>query len=298
MPHDAGVLRIDERSGRGIALATDGNGRYAALDPYAGAQLAYAEAYRNVVTTGATPVAVTNCLNFGSPEDPAVMWQFAEAVRGLADACAAMGTPVTGGNVSFYNQTGATAIHPTPVIGILGVIDDVARRTPSGFATPGDVVLLLGDTRDELDGSEWAWIAHGHLGGRPPVVDLDAERRLGEVLVAAAADGLLTSAHDLSDGGLAQALVEACLVRGVGATVELPGGDAFVLLFSETTARCLVSAAAADAESVVSRCAAAGVPALRLGTVGGDTLSVAGLFDLPLTELAGAHEGTLPAHFA
>ncbi|BCB80751.1 hypothetical protein Pflav_071610 [Phytohabitans flavus] len=170
-PEDAGVIRIDERTGLGVALSVDGNGRYARLDPYAGAKLALAEAYRNVAVTGAKPLAVTNCLNFGSPEDPAVMWQFAEAVRGLADGCVELGIPVTGGNVSFYNQTGAAAIHPTPVVGVLGVIDDVAQRVPMGFPKPanpeGDIIFLLGETRLELSGSEWAWVEHEHLGGVP-----------------------------------------------------------------------------------------------------------------------------------
>ncbi|MFD0891140.1 AIR synthase related protein, partial [Streptosporangium algeriense] len=187
-PADAGVLRISEvmpgaeETTRGIALSTDGNGRYARLDPYAGAQLALAEAYRNVAVTGATPLAVTNCLNFGSPEDPEVMWQFAEATRGLADACKALGVPVTGGNVSFYNQTGSTAIHPTPVVGVLGVIGDVADRVRSGFTAPGQKVLLLGETEEEFGGSEWAHVVHGHLGGLPPKADLEAERALALVL--------------------------------------------------------------------------------------------------------------------
>ncbi len=171
-PEDAGVVRVDESTGLGVAISTDCNGRFAKLDPYAGAQLALAEAYRNVAVTGARPLAVTDCLNFGSPEDPDVMWQFAEAVRGLADACQELGTPVTGGNVSFYNQTGETAILPTPVVGVLGVLDDVTRRTPQGFRSPGQVIYLLGTTRDELAGSEWAHVVHGHLGGLPPQVDL------------------------------------------------------------------------------------------------------------------------------
>ncbi|HEY9522642.1 MAG TPA: phosphoribosylformylglycinamidine synthase subunit PurL, partial [Thermopolyspora sp.] len=222
MPADAGLLRIGEmmpgagETTRGIALATDGNGRYAKLDPYAGAQLALAEAYRNVAVTGARPLAVTNCLNFGSPEDPEVMWQFAEAVRGLADACRTLGVPVTGGNVSFYNQTGTTPIHPTPVIGVLGVIDDVRRRIRSGFTAAGLRVVLLGETREEFGGSEWAHVAHGHLGGLPPVVDLDAERALADVMVTAAAKDLVEGSHDLSDGGLAVALAEACLATGIG----------------------------------------------------------------------------------
>ena len=200
------------QTGLGVALATDGNGRYCQLDPYAGTQLALAEAYRNVAVTGARPLAVTNCLNFGSPEDPAVMWQFTEAVRGLADGCLQLGVPVTGGNVSFYNQTGGTAIQPTPVVGVLGVHDDVRRRVRSGFSQPGASIVLLGETRPEFGGSLWAWLRHGHLGGRPPAVDLEAERALADVLVDAAARGLVVAAHDLSDGGLA-----------IGAGRVLPG---------------------------------------------------------------------------
>src|SRR3954471_21178937 len=181
-PEDSGVLRIDEESGLGVALSVDGNGRFARLDPYEGARLALAEAYRNVVVTGAEPAAVTDCLNFGSPEDPAVMWQFTEAVRGLADGCLELGIPVTGGNVSFYNSTADVAILPTPVVGVLGVIDDVERRTPMGLDAEGNVLYLLGETRDELGGSEWAYSLHGHLGGLPPKVDLAAERLLAEVL--------------------------------------------------------------------------------------------------------------------
>ena len=214
MPEDAGLLRIDEATGLGIALATDGNGRYCRLDPYLGTQLALSEAYRNVAATGARPLAVTNCLNFGSPEDPAVMWQFAEAVRGLADGCAALGVPVTGGNVSFYNQTGTVAIHPTPVVGVLGVHDDVRRRVGLGFGgTPANLVLL-GRTEPEFGGSAWAHVRHGHLGGRPPAPDLDAERRLAALLAAAAADLLVSAAHDLSDGGLA----DGCAALGVPVT--------------------------------------------------------------------------------
>src|SRR6185312_5655201 len=199
-PEDAGVVRIDEESHRGIALALDGNARYARLDPYAGAQLNLAEAYRNVAVSGARPLAVTNCLNFGSPEEPEVMWQFAEAVRGLADGCRELGLPVTGGNVSLYNQTGDVAINPTPVIGVLGVHDDVRRRVPAGWRAEGETVLLLGATRGDFGGSAWAAVVHGHLGGRPPAVDLAAERRLGELLALLAAEGSVSSAHDLADG--------------------------------------------------------------------------------------------------
>jgi len=296
-PADAGVLRIDERTGRGIAVATDCNSRFVALDPYAGAQLALAEAVRNVATSGAVPLAVTNCLNFGSPEDPHVMWQFQQAVRGLADGCAELGIPVTGGNVSFYNQTGERAILPTPVVGVLGVLEDVAKRVPSGFRRDGDTVVLLGDTRDELGGSEWAHVVHGHLGGRPPAVDLAAEARLAALLAGVAADGLLTGSHDLSDGGLAQALVEACLVGGRGATVALPPLDPFVALFSESAGRVLVTVAGDRVDEVLSRAADAGVPALVLGTTGGQALAVDGIPELPLPTLRTAWERTLPALF-
>jgi phosphoribosylformylglycinamidine synthase len=297
-PADAGVVRVDETTGRGIAVATDCNARFVALDPYMGTQLALAEAYRNVATSGAVPQAVTNCLNFGSPEDPHVMWQFAQAVRGLADGCAALRIPVTGGNVSFYNQTGSTAILPTPVVGVLGVLDDVARRVRIGFVRDGDVVLLLGTTRNELGGSEWAHVVHGHLGGRPPQVDLAAEQRLAGLLAEAAADRLLTGSHDLSDGGLAQALVEACLVGGRGADVALPRlVDPFVALFAESAGRVLVTVDPADVEAFVARANEAGVPVERLGTTGGPALEIVDVGELDLDELRAAWEGTLPALF-
>lgn len=297
-PADAGVVRVDEVTGRGIAVATDCNARFVALDPYAGAQLALAEAYRNVATSGAVPRAVTDCLNFGSPEDPHVMWQFQQAVRGLADGCAQLGIPVTGGNVSFYNQTGDRAILPTPVVGVLGVLDDVARRVPSGFPRAGDAVVLLGDTRDEFGGGEWAHVVHGHLGGRPPAVDLAAEQRLAALLAASAAAGLLTGSHDLSDGGLAQALVESCLVGGHGVRVHLrDGDDPFVALFAESAARVLVAVAPDDLPAVLDAAARGGVPARELGVTGGADLAVAGLVRLPLDEVRAAWEGTLPALF-
>jgi phosphoribosylformylglycinamidine synthase len=295
-PQDAGLVRIDERTGLGIALATDGNGRYALLDPYVGAQLALAEAYRNVAATGARPLAVTNCMNFGSPEDPAVMWQFAAAVRGLADACAALGVPVTGGNVSFYNQTGRAAIHPTPVVGVLGVHDDVRRRLSLGFREAGASVLLLGRTAAEFGGSLWASVAHGHIGGRPPAVDLDAERRLAAVLAAGAAGGLIAAAHDLSDGGLAVALAECCLAGRAGCTVSLPG-DPFTGLFSESAARAVVAVRPADAAAFGTLCEDHGVPAAVIGTTGGGSLEVTGGFSILLDELAAAHRQTLPAIF-
>ena len=295
-PQDAGVIRIDEQTGLGIALATDGNGRFSLLDPYAGAELALAEAYRNVAATGAVPLAVTNCLNFGSPEDPGVMWQFSEAVRGLADGCAALGVPVTGGNVSFYNQTDEAPIHPTPVIGVLGVHADVTRRVPIGLRTEGAPIVLLGRTEAEFGGSAWAQVTHGHCGGRPPEVDLAAERALAAVLTAAAADGLLEAAHDLSEGGLAIALAECCLDQRVGCQVALQG-DLFTELFSESAARAVVAVRPGSERAFTALAARRGVPVQRLGVAGGDSLVVQGSFDIPVGELEAAHRGTLPALF-
>jgi phosphoribosylformylglycinamidine synthase len=295
---DSGMLRLSEDSGLGIALSTDGNGRYTKLDPYTGAQLALAEAYRNVAATGAKPLAVTDCLNFGSPEDPEVMWQFAEACRGLADACQVLGTPVTGGNVSFYNQTGAEAIHPTPVVGVLGVIDDVARRTRSAFETEGEVLLLVGETRDEFGGSEWAHVVHGHLGGLPPRVDLERERQLAEILVAGSRDGMLSAAHDLSDGGLVQALAESCIRGGQGARVVLPGElDPFVELFAESAGRAVVAVPRSEEKRFTDMCTFRGVPVARIGVVDGEELEVQGQFSVPLAELREAWTGTFPKLF-
>ena len=299
---DGGVLRIDEESGRGIALSTDASGRYTTLDPYTGAQLALAEAYRNVAVTGASPVAVTNCLNFGSPEDPAVMWQFREAVRGLADGCAALGIPVTGGNVSFYNQTGTTPIMPTPVVGVLGVIDDVARRTPTAFGdTPGESIYLLGRTRDEFDGSIWAQVAHDHLGGMPPTVDLQWEATLARIMATSSKDGLITGAHDLSEGGLAQALVESALAGECGMRIVLPAdADPFVWLFSESAGRVIVSVPRGEEIRFQQMLTAQDIPHTRIGVTDpdSDTFEVQDQFTLTTAELRAAHEGTLPALFS
>ena len=298
---DGGVLRIDEKTGRGIAVSTDASGRYTQLDPYAGAQLALAEAYRNVAATGATPIAVTNCLNFGSPEDPGVMWQFSQAVRGLADGCAALGIPVTGGNVSFYNQTGATAILPTPVVGVLGVIDDVHRRLPTALGTePGETLYLLGDTRDEFDGSIWAQVTADHLGGLPPKVDLSREKLLGEVLVAGSRDGMVSAAHDLSEGGLIQAIVESALAGECGCRIVLPEGvDPFVYLFSESAGRVLVAIPRTEESRFAAMCEARQLPATRIGVSDSDSsaVEVQGLFTIGLEELRSTSEGVLPGLF-
>ncbi len=303
-PEDSGMIRLTEESetepALGIAISVDGNGRYTRLDPYAGAQLALAEAYRNVATTGARPLAVTNCLNFGSPEDPAVMWQFAEAVRGLADGCQQLGIPVTGGNVSFYNQTGSTAILPTPVIGVLGVIDDVTRRTPIALRGDGAQLYLLGDTTDEFGGSEWAQVVHGFLGGKPPKVDLDREKLLADVLINASRDGLIDAAHDLSDGGLFVAVAEGCLRGQVGVRLIVPDGlDPFVFLFSESAGRAIVAVPRTEEVRFTDMCTARGLPAQRIGVL--DVLESAielqGQFRLPLSELRTAWAATLPDLF-
>ncbi len=291
-PHDSGMIRVDEETNLGVAVSTDCNGRFAKLDPYAGAQLALAESYRNVATGGATPLAISDCLNFGSPEDPAVMWQFAEACRGLKDACVELGIPVTGGNVSLYNQTGETAILPTPVVAVLGVIDDVTRRTPSAFVTEGERIFLLGETREELSGSEWAHVVHGHLGGLPPRVDLAAEKALATLLAEGV--GLLTSAHDVSDGGVAQTLVEAALGNGIGAAVAVPG-DAFLGLFAESAARAVVTVTEADADALIALAEKHDVPVTPLGRTGGADLAIEGQFTLPLAQIREAWSATLPA---
>ncbi|GAB2635709.1 phosphoribosylformylglycinamidine synthase subunit PurL [Kribbella swartbergensis] len=297
-PEDSGMIRVDETSGLGVAVSTDCNGRFAKLDPYTGAKLALAESYRNVATTGARPAAVTDCLNFGSPEDPAVMWQFAEAIRGLVDGCKELGIPVTGGNVSFYNQTGETPILPTPVVGVLGVIDDVTRRTPIGF-TPemeGHQLYLLGETEEELSGSEWAHVIHGHLGGRPPAVDLAAEQQLADILINASRDGLIDAAHDVSDGGVAQTLVESALRGGVGARVWTPDGlDSFLFLFAESAGRAVVAVPRTEEVRFTDMCTARRFPHAKIGVITGDSLDVQDQFEIPLSELRTAWTSTLPA---
>lgn len=305
-PEDSGMVRVDEVTGRGVAVSTDCNGRFAKLDPYTGAKLALAEAYRNVSTTGAAPLAVTNCLNFGSPEDPEVMWQFAEAVRGLADGCLELGTPVTGGNVSFYNQTGDTPILPTPVVGVLGVIDDVERRTPMAYKVDGELVYLLGDTRDELAGSEWAHEVHGHLGGLPPVIDLAKEKQLSEILIAGSRDGLITAAHDVSDGGIMQALIEIALRSNRGMRLWVPAElDPFVFAYSESATRAIVVIPRDEESRFAGMCNMRGFSATRIGVVDsqldGDTqrIELGGVYgetlSLSLEELADRHYSTLPS---
>ena len=305
MPDDAGMIRVSEESGLGITLATDANGKYCQLDPYQGAKLALAEAYRNVAVTGAKPKAVTNCLNFGSPENPEVMWQFKEATAGLADACMELGVPVTGGNVSFYNQTGDVAIYPTPVVGVLGVIDNVARRIPSGWQDEGNNIYLLGTTRDELDGSAWAETIHSHLGGKPPAVDLPAEKKLADLIHGAAIQGMIEAAHDISEGGIAVAVVEAALRFNVGARIWLDevldrdGVDLTAALFSESQARVIVSVGREDDVKFQALCEARGVPVLRIGVTdkASGSIEIKDLATFQLNEVRQGWANTLPELF-
>jgi phosphoribosylformylglycinamidine synthase len=271
---DAVVLRVPG-TGKGLALSCDGNGRYAYLDPHEGGKLAVAEAARNVACAGGRPLAITNCLNFASPERPEIMWQFAEAVRGMGEACRALATPVTGGNVSFYNETLGAPIFPTPVVGMVGLLQDVRRATTQWFKRPGDLVYLLGETAEELGGSEYLKVVHALETGRPPRVDLARERAVQAAVLAAIERGVVRSAHDCSDGGLAVALAESCMTgpAPLGATVELPGDfRADAVLFGETASRIVVSVAPEDAAALASIATVEGVPCTRLGTVGGEQL--------------------------
>ncbi len=305
MPDDAGMVRVNEDSGLGITIATDANGKYCQLNPQEGTKQALAEAYRNVAVTGATPKAVTNCLNFGSPENPEVMWQFKEATQGLADGCLELGIPVTGGNVSFYNQTGDIAIYPTPVVGVLGVIDDVARRIPSGWQDDGNNIYLLGTTYDELDGSAWAETIHSHLGGQPPKVDLKKEKQLAELLQGAAVQGLIESAHDVSEGGLGVAVAESALRFNVGARIWLgelmdrDGVDQTAALFSESQARVIVTVGREDDVKFQGLCEARGVPVLRIGVTDkeSDSLEIKDVASFELNEIREGWAKTLPELF-
>ena len=283
-PEDAGMVRVDESTQLGVAISTDANANWSYLNPYEGAKLALAEAARNIAVAGAKPLAVTNCLNFGSPEDPGVMWQFAETVRGLADGCLEMGLPVTGGNVSFYNQTGDIAILPTPVIGVLGVIQDVRTRTPMGIPTAGLDLYLLGETKHDLSGSEWAFL-HNQRGGQSPIADLQREMKLIDFLLAN--NSIFKSAHDLSQGGLAATLIEATLKHNIGATIAL--SDVGIELLSETPSRVLIAIDPKDVAKI-------SYPATKIGTTGGTSLTINGS-EISLDELRAAHTSTFPKLF-
>jgi phosphoribosylformylglycinamidine synthase II len=291
-PEDSGMIRLDEKTHLGVAISTDANASWSYLNPYEGAKLALAEAARNIATAGAKPLAVTNCLNFGSPEDPGVMWQFAETVRGLADGCLEMGLPVTGGNVSFYNQTGDSAILPTPVIGVLGVIQDVRARTPMSFDHAGLDLFLLGQTRDDLAGSQWAYL-HNQRGGQAPLADLKGEMRLIALLL----DGqkLFVAAHDLSQGGLASTVTEMVLRHNIGARIELEG-DIAVGLLSETPGRVLVAIEPRDGQALNTLAKKYEIVLVKIGITGGSTLLINEAV-IPLDQLRTAFMDTIPKLF-
>jgi phosphoribosylformylglycinamidine synthase II len=280
---DAALVRVKREDGtatdKGLAMALDCNPRWCWLDPYQGTIAAVAEAARNVACTGARPLALTNCLNFGNPEKPEIMWEFKEATRGLADAATALGTPVISGNVSFYNETSGRPIFPTPTIGVVGLLEPWGRHAVSHFPAPELGIVLLGETGDELGGSEWLALRRGVEAGLPPVVDLAAEARLHGLLVSSVADGSLASAHDVSDGGLAVALAECCFMNRdlrIGARVSLGGSDRLrveALLFGESTGR--VVATSRDPGALLQAAEAAGVPATLIGRTGGTSLRIA-----------------------
>ena len=292
---DAAVLRIGD-DGLGIAVSSDCNGRYCYLDPYMGAQIALAEASRNVACSGGQPAAITDCLNFGNPEKPEVFWTFHEAIRGLSDACKAWGIPVISGNVSFYNESFGSPIYPTPTIGLVGVMDDVTKNATAGFKDEGDVVFLIGESLDELGGSEYLKVEHSMVAGRPPALDLDLERDVQQACLEGIRSGLVKSAHDCSEGGLAVTLAESCLAGRIGADIHLHDDlHPVASLFGETQSRIVVTVAESAAEEFVTMLLGHEVPYSVLGTVGGERLEICERLDLSLDDLAAAFEPTLAA---
>ncbi|MHB8513123.1 MAG: phosphoribosylformylglycinamidine synthase subunit PurL [Actinomycetota bacterium] len=290
---DAAVIRIEGTS-KAIAISTDGNNRFGQLDPKLGAMHVVAESARNVACSGAVPIAITNCLNFGNPERSDVMWQFARAVEGIGEACRVLDTPVTGGNVSFYNETDGVSIHPTPIIGMIGLIEDASKQVHIGFRNPGDVVVLLGDTFDELGGSEFAWTVHRHLGGTPPKIDLAAEKRLCDLIAKLAQSRMITSAHDCSAGGLGVAVAESVIAGKMGASIELPKNlPAHVGLFSESASRAIITCSPSSLDAVHSLAKSSGVPTAKIGSVGGSSLIIDDL-ELSIDQLRNAYAQALP----
>ncbi|KZE47940.1 phosphoribosylformylglycinamidine synthase [Brevibacillus parabrevis] len=271
---DAAVVMV-RGTRKALAMTTDCNGRYVYLDPKVGGAIAVAESARNVVCSGAEPLAITDCLNFGSPEKPEVFWQFEKACEGMSEACVALDSPVIGGNVSFYNERSGDAIYPTPTVGMVGLITDVDHITTQDFKNEGDVIILLGDTFAELGGSEYQKLVTGAISGRPPQLDLAKEAAVQKLVLTAIRQGLVNSAHDLSEGGLGVALAESCFGKNIGAQVELTSDlRTDVLLFSESQSRILLSASKEQAEAIVALAGEHGVPAAKIGTIGGERLVV------------------------
>jgi phosphoribosylformylglycinamidine synthase len=294
----AGVVRV-KGTPRGLAISTDGNGRYVYLNPRRGAMLAVAEAARNVACAGAVPIGATNCLNFGNPERPEIMWQLVEAIEGIAEACRALDVPITGGNVSLYNETDGRAIYPTPVIGVVGLLEDASRVLTRAFRGGGDAVILLGEDRGELGGSEYLKTVHGLVRGDAPALDLAREAALIRLVTDSAAAGLLLSAHDCSDGGIAVTLAECCFeTGGTGVSADVTSD---IELFSESASRIVVSADASKVKDLLARAAAAGVPARRIGTTGGSRIAIGVngtvVVDLAVSEAEGLWGTALERYF-
>jgi phosphoribosylformylglycinamidine synthase len=280
-----------------LAMAVDGNGRYCYLDPHRGAMLAVAEAARNVACAGARPIGATNCLNFGNPEKPEVMGQLVRAIEGIGEACRALGAPITGGNVSLYNETDGRAIQPTPTIGMVGLVDDVSRTVTSWFKDVGDLIVLVGETREELGASEYLALIHGREEGAPPGLDLALEAAVQEVTLLAIEAGISRSAHDCSEGGLAVALAEMCFARGLGVKVSLKPARklrADALIFGEDASRIVVAFAPRDRERVEGICRAAGAEFTDIGEVGGALFQIEGVVQAPVSELREAWAGAIP----
>jgi phosphoribosylformylglycinamidine synthase subunit PurL len=303
----AGVVRV-KGTNRALALSVDGNGRYCYLDPYRGAILAVVEAARNVACAGAEPIGATNCLNFGNPERPDIMWQFGRAVEGITAACKALDIPITGGNVSLYNETDGKAIYPTPVLGVVGLIEDAGKVIGRSFKGSGDAIILLGGTRQELGGSEYLKVMHGVVAGSPPEVDLATEKALQKLLVTATRDGLLRSAHDCAEGGVAVTLAECTFgTGGVGLTVDVPAVATSAAwmpsatLFSESASRVVVSVAREHVAAVLDRAKALGVPGLEIGTTGTSRINVlidgGSVIDIAVSEAESIWDGALDGYF-
>ncbi len=293
---DSAVIRIKGTT-KALAMTVDCNSRYCFLDPFTGGAIAVAEAARNVTVSGARPLALTDCLNFGNPERPEVMWQFENSILGMREACLKLGIPVVSGNVSFYNETSGNAVYPTPTVGMVGLLDDIEKRTTQWFKDEGDLIALLGATLEEIGGSEYLKVVHSLDRGLPPRIDLDTEKKVQHACRDAIAGGIIKSAHDVSEGGLAVALAEACLSPStpVGATVELQGGDIRedALLFGESQSRIIISLEEKDLERMKGIAAANGAPFTVIGRVGGGSLRIKGLIDLKVKELHEARSGVI-----
>jgi phosphoribosylformylglycinamidine synthase len=295
---DAAVLRIKELPGKAVAVTTDCNSRYVYLNPYRGGLIAVAEAARNCVCVGAEPVAITNCLNFGNPYDPEVYYQFAEAIRGMGEMCRALDTPVTGGNVSFHNESQSHAVYPTPTIGMLGLIDDVTKIIGKGFSAEGDVVALLGWHRSELGGSEYQKVVQGRITGDAPWIDINEEVRLQKVLLSAIRSGVISAAHDCSEGGLVVAVAEMAMAGKYGAQLNWPYDRHAADLFGEAQSRVVVTLRPESYEAFEAECFGNNVPIVRLGTVGGSSLSMWNGGNMSVDDLRVAYEGALPSIMA